>query len=317
MVLYLLPAGGRPLRRGRARRAAPAAGRSGASTRRSTGVRAVAVGLPGAAGLGAGPSRRDAWSSLLGFALGSLALAPWIGRDFFPTVDAGQFRLHVRAPSGHAHRGDRADLRPGRGRRSARSCPSDERDMILDNMGMSPSFTVRAYIDNGTVSNADGEILVSLKDEPSADGRLRRPAAAGAAASGSPTARSSSSRPTSPARSSTSACRRRSTCRWSASTARQPRRRQEAAARAGQDPRHRRRPPPPDHRRSPTCAWTWTASWPRELGLTQQNVAGSVLVSLSSTSQTAPELLGQPEEPRQLRLAVQTPPDRIDTVDAC
>src|SRR3984957_8800956 len=37
---------------------------------------------------------------LLGFALGSLALYPWIGRDFFPNVDAGQFRLHVRAPAG-------------------------------------------------------------------------------------------------------------------------------------------------------------------------------------------------------------------------
>src|SRR5580704_12759565 len=39
-------------------------------------------------------------TSLFGFALGSLALAPYIGRDFFPTVDAGQFRLHVRAPAG-------------------------------------------------------------------------------------------------------------------------------------------------------------------------------------------------------------------------
>src|SRR5262249_33177783 len=38
--------------------------------------------------------------SLVGFALGSLALAPRIGQDFFPEVDAGQFRLHVRAPSG-------------------------------------------------------------------------------------------------------------------------------------------------------------------------------------------------------------------------
>jgi len=37
---------------------------------------------------------------MLGFALGSLLLAPWLGEDFFPTVDAGQLRLHVRAPSG-------------------------------------------------------------------------------------------------------------------------------------------------------------------------------------------------------------------------
>src|SRR5262249_58987443 len=52
------------------------------------------------------------------------------------------------------------------------------REMILDNMGMSPSFTVRAYIDNGTVTNGDGEILVSLKEKhrPTAEyiARLRQ-----------------------------------------------------------------------------------------------------------------------------------------------
>src|SRR4029077_8272479 len=36
--------------------------------------------------------------ALLGFALVSLGLAPFVGRDFFPTVDAGQIRLHVRCP---------------------------------------------------------------------------------------------------------------------------------------------------------------------------------------------------------------------------
>ena len=55
-------------------------------------------------------------AALLGFALGSAALFPRLGEDFFPSVDAGQFRLHVRAPAGHPHRGDGADLRPGRGR---------------------------------------------------------------------------------------------------------------------------------------------------------------------------------------------------------
>src|SRR5262249_28004862 len=39
-------------------------------------------------------------ASLLGFALGSLLLFPRLGQDFFPSVDAGQIRLHVRAPAG-------------------------------------------------------------------------------------------------------------------------------------------------------------------------------------------------------------------------
>ena len=49
--------------------------------------------------------------------------------------------------------------------------------MILDNMGLTQSFTIMAYVDNGTVSDADGEILVSLKPNhrPTADyvARLR------------------------------------------------------------------------------------------------------------------------------------------------
>ena len=55
--------------------------------------------------------------------------------------------------------------------------PDSERAMILDNMGLTQSFTILAYVDNGTVSDADGEILVSLKPNhrPTADyvARLR------------------------------------------------------------------------------------------------------------------------------------------------
>ena len=116
-------------------------------------------------------------TSLLIFALGSLALAPFIGQDFFPAVDAGQFRLHVRAPAGT--RIEETERIFGQVEDVIREIvPAHERELILDNMGMSPSFTVRAYIDNGTVSDADGEILVSLKEEhgPTAAyvGRLRR-----------------------------------------------------------------------------------------------------------------------------------------------
>ena len=39
-------------------------------------------------------------ASMLGFAVMSIGLMLGIGRDFFPSVDAGQFRLHMRAPAG-------------------------------------------------------------------------------------------------------------------------------------------------------------------------------------------------------------------------
>ena len=60
----------------------------------------------------------------LAFCVGSAALLlPWLGRDFFPSVDSGQIKLHVRAPDRNAHRGDRASLRPDR-RRDPRGDPA-------------------------------------------------------------------------------------------------------------------------------------------------------------------------------------------------
>ena len=101
---------------------------------------------------------------MIGFALGSVGLYPLIGRDFFPAVDAGQFRLHVRAPAGT--RIEETERIFGQVEDVIRSVvPDEERALILDNMGLTQSFTIMAYIDNGTVSEADGEILVALKPE--------------------------------------------------------------------------------------------------------------------------------------------------------
>jgi multidrug efflux pump subunit AcrB len=253
-------------------------------------------------------------TSLLGFALGSMALAPWIGRDFFPTVDAGQFRLHVRAPSGT--RIEETERIFGQVEDVIREIvPERERELILDNMGMSPSFTVRAYVDNGTVSNADGEILVALKEEhaPTAGyvARLRaelprrfpdctfffQPAditsqilnfglpapinvqVVGVNAAGNLAA--------------AKALRR------------------EIARIPGIADVH-------IHQITdqPTLRLDVDRIMASEMGLSQQNVANSVLVSLSSTSQTAPNYWVNPLNRVNYVLAVQTPPDRMGTVEA-
>jgi multidrug efflux pump subunit AcrB len=112
--------------------------------------------------------------AMVAFAVGSFALVPLIGRDFFPAVDAGQIRLHVRAPAGtrieETERifGQVEDV-------IRREIPDAERDTILDNMGVSPFYTNTAYINNELVSPYDGEILVSLKPghTPTAD-HIRR-----------------------------------------------------------------------------------------------------------------------------------------------
>jgi multidrug efflux pump subunit AcrB len=99
---------------------------------------------------------------MLGVAVGSFALYPRIGQDFFPQVDAGQIRLHVRGPAGI--RIEETEKLFGRVEGVIREVvPDAERDVILDNMGLPQSFTAPAYLDNGTVSDSDGEIMVSLK----------------------------------------------------------------------------------------------------------------------------------------------------------
>jgi multidrug efflux pump subunit AcrB len=96
-----------------------------------------------------------------GFVLISLCLVPFLGRDFFPAVDAGQFRLHVRAPAG-----TRLEATEERfyqvGRIIREVIPSNEIGNVLDNIGLPVSGINLAFSDNATISSADGEILVAL-----------------------------------------------------------------------------------------------------------------------------------------------------------
>jgi multidrug efflux pump subunit AcrB len=96
----------------------------------------------------------------LAFAILSLALYPFVGRDFFPTVDAGQLRLHVRAPAGTRIEETEHDFQ--RVEDYIRQViPASELTVIMDNIGV-PNSTNLALSDSVTVGAADGEILVSL-----------------------------------------------------------------------------------------------------------------------------------------------------------
>ena len=97
----------------------------------------------------------------LAFAFSSLSLYPFVGRDFFPTVDAGQLRLHVRAPAG-----TRIEETEQYFQRVEdyirRVIPANEISVIVDNIGV-PNPINLALSDSVTVGTADGEILVALK----------------------------------------------------------------------------------------------------------------------------------------------------------
>ena len=94
----------------------------------------------------------------------SLGLVFLIGEDFFPNVDSGQLRLHARAPAGT--RVEETEVRFSNIEREIRDViPPDELNSILDNIGLPPGGTNLAQSDMPTISAADGEILVSLNAE--------------------------------------------------------------------------------------------------------------------------------------------------------
>ncbi|GAB2899177.1 efflux RND transporter permease subunit [Paraburkholderia jirisanensis] len=97
------------------------------------------------------------------FALLSLGLAPFLGRNFFPDVDAGAILLHVRAPVGT--RVERtAALFSAVEKRIKASIPPAELGTLVDNMGLSTSGLNTAYNNTGTIGSQDGDIQISLKD---------------------------------------------------------------------------------------------------------------------------------------------------------
>src|SRR3989440_10871670 len=92
----------------------------------------------------------------LTFAIASLCLYPFVGRDFFPTVDAGQIRLHVRAPAGT--RIEETEVYFQRVEDYIRQViPPAELGVITDNIGVPNSINL-ALSDSITVGSADGQI---------------------------------------------------------------------------------------------------------------------------------------------------------------
>ena len=95
------------------------------------------------------------------FCVVSFALFPFLGRDFFPSVDAGQFSLHVRAPAGT--RLEESALRFSQVEAVIReTIPAEELETVLDNIGL-PPFLNLAFGSTATIGPADGDILVSLQ----------------------------------------------------------------------------------------------------------------------------------------------------------
>lgn len=96
--------------------------------------------------------------------LSAFALLPWLGRDFFPTTDSGQFRLHVRARTGMRIE-ETARLCDLVEQSIRRAIPPSDLANILDNIGLPYSGINTTYNNSGVVGSEDADLLVSLKPE--------------------------------------------------------------------------------------------------------------------------------------------------------
>jgi multidrug efflux pump subunit AcrB len=109
-------------------------------------------------------NRRIFLAGFMGVVVLSFGLAPFLGQNFFPSVDAGQIKLHIRAQTGT------------RIEETARLCdriegavraniPAGELDNIVDNIGLPISGINIAYGNSGTIGPEDADILISLKPD--------------------------------------------------------------------------------------------------------------------------------------------------------
>ncbi len=107
--------------------------------------------------------RRTFIFGFLGFVVLSFVLVPWLGENFFPAVDAGQIKLHIRAQTGT------------RIEETARLCDLIERDIrgmipqaevknVVDNIGLPVSGVNLTYSNSSPIGPADADILVSLNE---------------------------------------------------------------------------------------------------------------------------------------------------------
>ena len=98
------------------------------------------------------------------FAVGSLGLAPYLGQDFFPSVDSGQFKIHVRAATGTrieetAALCDRVDST------IREQIPAKEVVSIVDNIGLPYSGLNLSYSTSAPIGPADADIQVQLTED--------------------------------------------------------------------------------------------------------------------------------------------------------
>ncbi len=97
------------------------------------------------------------------FWVSALVLLPFIGQDFFPQVDGGQFTLHVRVKPG-TRLETTEQIFSQVDKLIRETIPQEEVSQIIDNIGIPTSGINLTYGNGATIAASDGDILVSLKE---------------------------------------------------------------------------------------------------------------------------------------------------------
>ncbi len=102
-------------------------------------------------------------AGFLGFVFASFALVPFLGRDFFPSVDAGQILMHARTQIGT--RVEDTSRQFAEIQKAIRQIiPAEELATVVDNVGMPGSGINMTYNSTGTIGTQDGDIQIKLKE---------------------------------------------------------------------------------------------------------------------------------------------------------
>jgi multidrug efflux pump subunit AcrB len=112
--------------------------------------------------------RKVAFATSLAIMGSAFVLLPFIGRDFFPSVDSGQIRLHVRVEPGT--RIERTQVLFSQVEDRIRQIiPSNEISLMIDNIGLPAETFNYAFGDGSITGSTDGEILISLHEKRRGD----------------------------------------------------------------------------------------------------------------------------------------------------
>src|SRR5262249_6807582 len=103
-------------------------------------------------------------AGFLGFCAASVCLSFFLGRDFFPSVEARQIRLHMSAGTGLRVE-ETTKLADQVNQVIQLTIPKRDIETVIDNVGVPYSGINLTYSNSGTIGTADAEILVQLKQE--------------------------------------------------------------------------------------------------------------------------------------------------------